>query len=339
MSPPVLLVLVFGACLAVAALATRLALGVLTRRGIVDQPNHRSSHDRPVPRGGGWGVVLAVLPAWALLGLYGNGGPAIPALIAGSLLLVGVSWRDDLHSVPAGLRLLAQALAIGLGLGALPPDVVVFQDMLPLWLDRAICFFGWLWFVNLYNFMDGIDGISAVETLSIAAGIVAIALLAGRLGAPEAALTAALAGAVLGFAVFNWHPARIFLGDVGSVPLGYLAGWLLLDLAARGEWAAALLLPAYYLADATLTLLVRSARGARVWQAHREHAYQRAVAAGWRHDRVSLLILAGNAVLIGLAIAAALPDGPPDAALLAGGAVVAVGLLVALRRMAARPPR
>jgi UDP-N-acetylmuramyl pentapeptide phosphotransferase/UDP-N-acetylglucosamine-1-phosphate transferase len=141
--------------------------------------------------------------------------------------------------------------------------------------------------------MDGIDGITAVETISLALGF---ALLGQFI--PQSALLIAVS---LGFLLWNWHPAKIFLGDSGSIPLGFLLGWLLLLLAGRGHWAAALILPAYYLADSTLTLLRRAVRGEKIWLAHRQHAYQRAVQAGARHDQVTLTILAANLLLIGAA--------------------------------------
>jgi UDP-N-acetylmuramyl pentapeptide phosphotransferase/UDP-N-acetylglucosamine-1-phosphate transferase len=161
-----------------------------------------------------------------------------------------------------------------------------------------------VWFANLFNFMDGIDGIAGGEATAVGIGI---ALVAGTGGAFELiAPSVAVAAAALGFLVWNWHPARIFMGDVGSVPLGYLLGYLLLALAARGEWAAAVILPLYFLADATLTLLRRLARGERVWQAHREHFYQRAVQRGLRHDAVVLRVVAADLVLIAGAWAAAM---------------------------------
>ena len=113
-----------------------------------------------------------------------------------------------------------------------------------------------------------------------------------------AALTAA---AALGFLVWNWHPARVFLGDVGSVPLGFLVGWLLLELMARGAWAAAIILPSYYATDATLTLVRRLLRGEKIWQAHKEHFYQRAVQAGRSHAQVSAAVGLAGGALIGLA--------------------------------------
>jgi UDP-N-acetylmuramyl pentapeptide phosphotransferase/UDP-N-acetylglucosamine-1-phosphate transferase len=138
-----------------------------------------------------------------------------------------------------------------------------------------------------------------------------------------------VAGAAFGFLPWNWQPARIFLGDVGSVPLGYALGWLLLSLAAAGAWAAALILPLYYLADATLTLMRRLARGERVWQAHREHFYQRATQAGRSHAAVVSLVALADAVLIALALGSARW---PWAMLAAAVAAVALLLAVLARR-------
>jgi UDP-N-acetylmuramyl pentapeptide phosphotransferase/UDP-N-acetylglucosamine-1-phosphate transferase len=159
----------------------------------------------------------------------------------------------------------------------------------------------WLWFLNLFNFMDGIDGIAGGETAALGVGAASVAWLAAL--APSVALYGlTAAAAALGFLWWNWHPARIFLGDVGSVPLGYLLAWLLLDLASHGAWAAALILPLYYVADASLTLLVRLLRGERVWRAHREHFYQRAAQGGLSHAQVVGAILLADAALVALAL-------------------------------------
>src|SRR5205807_5914004 len=157
-----------------------------------------------------------------------------------------------------------------------------------------------LWFVNLVNFMDGIDWMTVAETVPIAGGLVAI----GWLGAlPSAGVVAALAllGAMLGFAPFNRPMARLFLGDVGSLPLGLLLAWLLILLAGSGHVAAALLLPLYYLADATLTLARRLLAGERVWQAHRTHFYQRATDGGFTVGEIVSRVFAVNIVLALLA--------------------------------------
>src|SRR5581483_10922484 len=147
-------------------------------------------------------------------------------------------------------------------------------------------------FVNLFNFMDGIDGITGVETTAIGLGTAMAAALIGDGDRATLALCAAAAG--LAFLRWNWHPAKLFLGDVGSVPLGYLLAWLLLNLAIRGLWAPALILPLYYLADATLTLLGRAVRGERLWQAHRRHFYQRALGADGNHAAVARYVLIGD---------------------------------------------
>ena len=325
------------------ALATAVASAILVglvrrellRRDILDRPNARSSHDTPTPRGGGIGLMAALLPAWIVGNFLFPSGPVatadwlLPLAAAG---LAAVSWIDDLRDLGALPRLAAQfAAAIA---GALVLPGLVFQGLFPPWLDTTLAVIGWVWFVNLFNFMDGIDGISGVESIAIAAGV---ALIGGGLSLVPAGMTAqalAIAAATAGFLVWNWHPAKIFLGDIGSVALGYLLAWLLLSLAAMGEWEVALILPLYYLADATITLLRRLARREKVWQAHREHYYQQAVRNGRTHARVSIAVAATNAALVALALAAAAtPDDMFFPVILIGGAaVLVVGLLAWMRR-------
>jgi UDP-N-acetylmuramyl pentapeptide phosphotransferase/UDP-N-acetylglucosamine-1-phosphate transferase len=300
-------------------LATRAVLALLVRRAILDRPNERSSHDMPTPRGGGIAVVAVLIPAWIVAALIGGAAVPWPALGA-TLLLAAVSWRDDMKSLGVLWRLGAQILAVAAGLTSL--EGPVFHGILPAWLDTLAAGFLWLWFVNLYNFMDGIDGITAVETASIGGGVALVALGAAVGPAGAAACGIALAAAALGFLPWNWQRAKLFLGDVGSVPLGYFAGWLLLSLAAAGAWKAALILPLYYLADATITLLRRLRRGEKVWQAHREHYYQRAVQGGMSHAAVAKAVLAGNLALAGLALGA--QTGLGSLALVMAGTVTAI---------------
>lgn len=319
-----------AAALAVAAagltvVATRKVLAYLRRRQILDHPNERSSHVLPTPRGGGLATtpVLAVL--FAALGWRFGGVEGI-ALGGGALALMALSWWDDRHTLPVLPRFAAHAALIALAVLCVPEDRLVFQGVLPLWADRVLAVLGWLWFVNLYNFMDGIDGITGVETLSLGVGLAAVAVLAGLPGlAPYGGVAA---GVAVGFLCFNWHPAKLFLGDSGSVPFGFVLGGLLVLLAAHGQLAAALILPAYYLADATITLVRRALNGEKVWQAHRKHFYQRAVQGGRRHDQVALAIAVGNLLLVGCAAAAAAGF---EGAGLAGGVVVTAGLLAVLR--------
>jgi UDP-N-acetylmuramyl pentapeptide phosphotransferase/UDP-N-acetylglucosamine-1-phosphate transferase len=194
---------------------------------------------------------------------------------------------------------------------------------LPFWLDRTIMIIGWAWFINLYNFMDGIDGITGVESISISAGVCFTFSIAGISNPFAGGLSTLIIGACLGFLALNWHPAKIFLGDVGSIPLGYLCGFLLLTLAVKGQLIPALIIPAYYLADSGITLMRRAARGEKVWQAHREHFYQIAAQRLGRHDRVVWRIIATNIGLIG---AAAIAVNQPLTGILAGGIIVAISL-------------
>ena len=318
-----------GACVAAAATLTGLARALLRRHGVMDQPTERSSHRAPVPRGGGIAVIGVLLAAWLVIWLKGvsaDSGTLFWIVLAGALWLAAVSWLDDLRGgVSILLRLAVQVLAVGAGIASLPGDGLIFQGTVPVLVDHALAAAAWLWFVNLFNFMDGIDGLSGVEGASLGLGAFALALL-GAAPAGLGPLGLALAGVSLGFLLWNWHPAKIFLGDVGSVPLGYLAGWLMLALAAAGAWQAALLLPAYYLADATCTLARRLLRGERVWQAHREHVYQRAVAAGWSHGRTAAVIAGNNLLLLGLAVASQ-QGWVAAVAALAVGAMLVVTLL------------
>ncbi|MFC3227235.1 glycosyl transferase [Marinibaculum pumilum] len=314
-------ILALGAALLTAAAIAPLRAWLL-RRAILDLPNDRSSHTVPTPRGGGLAVVASILAggivaiaatghgyARDLDGLLMNG-PLILLLMAALTLL---SWIDDRGSLPAGLRLLAQGLACAAGLLALPSGGI-FQGLLPGWADLALAWFAWLWFVNLYNFMDGIDGITAVETVTIAGGAVLMAALGATLLGPVILagpfltegprlllILAVVAGAACGFLWWNRPPARIFLGDAGSVPLGFLLGWVLLLLAANGHWAAALILPLYHLADASLTLGLRLLRGERIWQAHRQHFYQQAARQFGGHGRVLARLVPLNLALVLLA--------------------------------------
>jgi|HubBroStandDraft_1064217.scaffolds.fasta_scaffold00539_14 UDP-N-acetylmuramyl pentapeptide phosphotransferase/UDP-N-acetylglucosamine-1-phosphate transferase len=327
MSVPFILALTV-LCLALSAVATGRVLVWLRQRQILDHPNSRSSHDRPTPRGGGLAVVPVVVLCWtvlAVLGLVPLG--TLAAVVAASALAI-LSWRDDQSNLPVSVRLVAQFAAVLVGLFSLPGSGPVFQGLLPPVLDFFATALLWVWFVNLFNFMDGIDGITASETVTIGLGVALIALFAEDFESGAVPLGLSIAAAALGFLAWNWHPAKLFLGDVGSIPLGFLLGWLLLGLATTGSWAPALILPLYYLTDATLTLAIRLARRRRVWEAHREHFYQHAVQHGSSHAEVVLRIAGINLALVLLALMAT--DWPFLAVALAASAVA--GLLVWLLR-------
>ena len=282
---------------------TGIARTWLQRRAILDHPGERTSHDGATPRGGGIALMPVVLFGWMMLALAGLAPGAVFGVTALAAALALVSWYDDLGGLAFGWRLGAHLIAAALGAVYLLGPAPVFQGLLPPLADRIAVVVLWTWFINLYNFMDGIDGITCAETIAIGLGIVLIAQLTGDHAHVATPALALVAGA-LGFLRWNWPRASIFLGDVGSVPLGFLTGWLLLLLAARGDWAPALILALYYLADATVTLLRRILRGERIWQAHRSHFYQRALAPDNDHGAVLRLIIGGDVALMLLALIA-----------------------------------
>jgi hypothetical protein len=198
---------------------------------------------------------------------------------------------------------------------------------MPLAIERGLVLIAGLWFVNLVNFMDGLDLMTVVEAGPVTATLVLVGLF-GALPLPAVLIAAALCGALLGFAPFNRPVAKVFLGDVGSLPIGLLLGWCLLHLAWRGHMAAALLLPLYYLVDSSWTLLRRMLRGEPFWAAHRTHFYQRATDNGFTVTRVISEVFVLNLVLAALAIASVeLNTVATDILLLiAGAAAVAIVL-------------
>ena len=286
------------------------ALKLLVAYNVVDRPGKRSSHEGNVPTGGGIAVIGVVLTIWMCLALMTGTLGEIRIILAAAAVLAGISFIDDIRYVPPWARLVAHVVAVALGLTLLPDSALLFDGLLPPCADRLATGLAWVWFINLFNFMDGIDGLTGVETLAVAGGLAAALLLVApgeNSDWSRAALAAVLAGAGAGFLVHNWHPAQLFLGDTGSVALGYLLGWLLVwSACVAGLWWLALVLPLYYWADATLTLLVRGARGEKVWRAHRQHAYQAAVRAGASHAVVAGFIALLNVALILLALLALL---------------------------------
>ena len=302
--------------------------GYFRRRAILDVANERSLHAVPTPRGGGWAILAGLIAGGVvLLGLDGGPGRDHAAgagiqgalragwpLICGTFLVAAVSWLDDIRTISSLPRFATQIVAVGLGLLTLHGHT--FQGWLPEPLDLALSAFAWLWFVNLFNFMDGMDGLAGGEALAIAYGIFLVT------GTPFALVIAA---AALGFLAWNWAPAKIFMGDIGSIPLGYVLGGLLLQSAGAGHWAAALVLPLYFLIDATITLLKRMLRREKFWQAHRQHFYQQAVLAGRSHRVVAIAALAANGLLVAIALlfSAAYPVLSIAAAVLVVAALIA----------------
>ena len=294
--------------------------------GRLEPPSDRGMHKVPVPSGAGAAIVAAALVLWPLR--QGSGAGDSMLLLGTVAVLALLSWLDDRHGLSPALRLAAHATAVTLLLASLGPDQRVLPA-LPLGVERVALGLAWLWFVNLFNFMDGIDGIAGAEAVAVAAGYALVAAVAGAAN-PLDQLALIVAAATAGYLYWNWHPAKVFMGDTGSIALGFLLGWMMIDLACRGLWAAAVILPLYFVADATLTLLKRLARGEKPWQPHRQHAYQRAVLGGTPPSAVVLRTAIANAALVALAVASIRHPLPA----LAGAAAVVTALLANLERLA-----
>jgi UDP-N-acetylmuramyl pentapeptide phosphotransferase/UDP-N-acetylglucosamine-1-phosphate transferase len=322
-----------AACSAVVCAGLIVILRPALQRYALAKPNPRSSHREPTPQGGGIAVIAATIAA-SCLGAFGLGAATAPppaTVLAAIVLMACIGAVDDIRSIDVVPRLSLQALAVAALIYALPEELRVVP-LMPWWLERVLMFLGGLWFVNLVNFMDGIDWMTVVEAVPLAAALAVIGYL-GALPLDAAIVALALGGAMIGFAYFNRPVAKLFLGDVGSLPIGLLVGWLLVVLAGSGHLGAALVLPLYYIADATITLVRRLFNGERIWLAHRTHFYQLATERGFSVLHVIARVLAVNICLCALAIVTVIVPGRlTDVGALLGGALLVAWLLVALAR-------
>lgn len=265
--------------------------------------NHRSMHVGGVPTSGGVAVVASALAGSAAVsGL----GPLTTPILLGAVVLLGISWLDDATELSASWRFAAQVFAASLAVSAIHATAgPVLGGVLPPGSDALVAILALVWFVNLFNFMDGIDGIAGAEGIAVLAGALAVHAASGGTGdSLLPTLAVLLMSALAGFLFWNWHPARIFLGDAGAVPIGFLVAAVLFDLAARVSLAAALILPLVFAADASLTLVRRLVAGEQPWVPHRTHLYQRAALADARHDLFVGRMSAVNMALAGLALLA-----------------------------------
>jgi UDP-N-acetylmuramyl pentapeptide phosphotransferase/UDP-N-acetylglucosamine-1-phosphate transferase len=315
----------------VAAAVGSAALTAVLRRTplaqlLADQPNERSLHDAPRARIGGLGVVASsVVPCL----LFGYRELVVP--MACALALALVSLRDDRHSLPVFVRLgahFAAAFAVVLAC----PGASTF------WASAAAVA-AIAWMTNLFNFMDGADGLAGGMGV-IGFGALAAAAQWGQQGA-IALSSAMIAAACLGFLVHNFPPARVFLGDAGSIPLGFLAGTLGAWGWWRGTWPAWFPAMAFapFIADATATLVRRVARGEPFWRAHRSHLYQRLILGGWSHRRLALGAYAVMALSATCALLALATEGMLRSAIISAWTAALLLAAAALERRLARACR
>jgi len=299
-------------------------IGILLRSRaaalVLDLPNHRSLHQAPTPRIGGLGILAGV----AVACLFAGPGINLRLLIAITLLIV-ISVVDDMRSLGVIWRMLTHLASAALAASAL------LLDAHGVWavVTAALAI---TWMTNLYNFMDGSDGLAGAMAIC-GFGSYGIAALCGN-DHPLATITLSIAAATGGFLLFNFPPARVFMGDAGAIPLGFLAAVCGLAGWQRGVWplwfGAVVFSP--FIIDATVTLLRRLARGARIWEAHREHFYQRLVQSGWGHRKtlyaeITLMLAVCTAALTGMQL-----ETPLQSGVLLAIAVLYATLIITLER-------
>jgi len=284
---------------------TRVVMHFALRRALLDIPNVRSSHSTPTLRGGGLAIAGIVLAG----GIAAVPLSALPwefswAWLSGSLVIAAVGWQDDLYGVRPGKRALVHlvaSVAVMAALGGLPQIRLGSWTLSLGWTGSVLAVAGIMWFLNLYNFMDGIDGIASVEAVTMGGFGGALLWWQGESGL--AFLSFLIAAACAGFLWWNWMPAKIFMGDVSSGLLGYQLASLAVASERRGVlpllvWG---ILGGVFIFDATATLLRRVLNGERLYEAHRSHAYQRAVQSGFNHAQVTTAVLLINVCLGALA--------------------------------------
>jgi len=317
---------------------TYLVLRRARSEGILDIPNERSSHEVPTPRGGGLAIVLAAAGAFAVLAFLGVLHQRLAMALLGGTAVAAIGFMDDRRSLPAPLRLfihVGAALWAMIWLGGLPPvrlggELIQFGAA-----GYAAGAIGIAWSVNLFNFMDGIDGIATAEAVFVALAGGAVTLIVG--GAAEVCYAAFAFGAsCCGFLPWNWARAKIFMGDVGSGYLGYVIA--VLGIAAAREWEVGLIvwamLTLIFLADTAVTLVRRAFRGERVYTAHRQHAYQW-TARRWRSHGITtgVVTVVNVAWLLPCALlAAAHAREAVWFALLAGGPILVLTIAIGAGR-------
>ena len=321
--------LLVAGCAGLSALLIFFLLPMLMRH-LLAHPNDRSSHKIATPQGAGLAVMASVFvgcAAGVVVWVQGAEPKLLGVLVAAAgLTLLGAI--DDASPLSVRSRLLGQFLAAIVVIGTLPEDFRIFPGLLPAGVEDILMLLAIMWFVNAVNFLDGLDWMMVAQVVPMTLGVVALHAL-GAVPDTVALLALTLLGATLGFAMFNKHPARIFLGDAGSLPIGLILAFLLIAVA-HASLAAALLLSLYTLADPTLTLFRRMAKKEPILSAHRTHFYQRGVTAGLSVPQVTTRIFLLCLLLAALAVATVLA-GSPAADLLCLGLGVAATALVLFR--------
>ena len=275
--------------LTVTTLTLIIAKKIFFRLGFVDKPNYRSSHKKPVALGAG----IIIIPFIVFYSLFNDYVWNINILSCLSILFLISLW-DDIKNIKPLPRLFFHFIAIYIYVFLyLNPKIqqIYVYDKIIIYIFTIFVILGITWFINAFNFMDGINGITSVEVISICLSLIFIDFFLNK---EINVLVFSTLIIIFIFCYFNWSPASIFLGDSGSIPLGFITIFLLIELALKGMWVAALILPLYYLMDTGITLLKRVYQRKKFWNPHKEHFYQQAIQNGFSHTYVSVKLILIN---------------------------------------------
>lgn len=271
------------------------------KNGMLDKPNARSSHKVAIPRGGGAGFVITFVVAVLILGFFGILSTfTVLALVGGGTLVAVLGWVDDKHGISVGIRFFFHFVAAAWAvfwLGGFSTISIGSITLQLSWAGSIVAVIGTVWMINMYNFMDGIDGIAGTEAVSVA--VFGGLLLVWQQSYVLAFVSFLLAASVMGFLLWNWPPAKIFMGDVGSVFLGFIFAVIAMwsEQIEAVPFIVWIMLLGVFVIDATITLIKRLSREEKVYEAHRSHLYQLAVRAGYTHKQVTSMVLLINMLL------------------------------------------
>jgi UDP-N-acetylmuramyl pentapeptide phosphotransferase/UDP-N-acetylglucosamine-1-phosphate transferase len=282
-------------CLVIVSYAlTFLVMKFSVRKKILDIPNERSSHSIPTPRGGGLAIVISWYSGISILFMMGLVDRNLYFALLSGIILAIISLVDDLFDLKPSIRLIGQIVTVIIAfilLGGIKPVYVFNNNIIPAIILYPVAIVGMVWFINLYNFLDGIDGYASIEAIALAIGLFVFT------GQPVSLI---LLASVLGFIIWNWPKARIFMGDVGSTQLGFIVVVLGIYFHNENQFPIIcwLIFTAPFWFDATLTLFRRWRNHEKLSQAHRKHIYQRLVQSGYSHQKVDIYLTLLNIFLI-----------------------------------------
>ncbi len=279
----------------ISLITIKLSIKILEKTKTLDIPNERSNHDLPTPKGAGIGIIAALLIIYYIFF------PITDFIFPISIFfLCIISFINDNKQISIFIRLVIQIILAMIVLSFWPPllNLPLLEIIIPSWLELIILLLFIIWMTNLFNFMDGIDGISSIQCIIIGLGVGSCLILSQDINKIENIIAGFFIGSGFAFLIWNWHPAKVFLGDAGSVPIGFINGILFLLLFKNGLWYIAFILNSYYLADSSITLLKRILRKEKPWKAHKSHFYQKAVQNGYSHSKVCFIIASHGLFLI-----------------------------------------